>query len=435
MAINSKAFKNDYVINIISKICNLFFAVGASAFITRFMGDTIKGDYAFITSVAAIVQIVCNLGVYQGYPNQVKSGMKDAKQKFVDIFFLQMLAYITIAGVVYVCVKLFAGSDAAFLALMIMVVSLFSMMSSQVIMICMVEHPLFRSLAQIATSFVNLGICAIVFFTFKTPNVIIPVIVLLIKDTLMVALILIKERVFPKPWKTDFKLFLRMIKFGFLPMITSLVLNLNYKMDVFMLKWLTTSAIVGVYSVGVYFADQIWLIPDSFKEVLFSRAVRKDSRRSFNISIKVSVFVTSFVCIIVALLGRLGIYILYGTDFMDAYYSMLILLIGIPFMSIFKVVSPLFIAEGKTGRYFLNLVFGVIINVTLNYFLIPLLGGCGAAIATVASQVVCGIVAIILYRMDNKEKISELLIPNKDELRILKSVFRKNGKKEDSETK
>ena len=433
MSMIKKLFKNDYILNILSKICNLAFAVGASSFITRFMGDSVKGDYAYITSFAAIAAIICNFGVYQGYPNQVKNGLKDAKQKFADMFFLQMLVYIVLAGIVYLCVRYLIGLETAFLALLIMLVTLFSMMSSQVIMICMVEHPLFRSIAQIITSFVNFVICAVVFLTFKTPNVVIPVVVLLIKDLLMIILILFKERIMPKPWKVDLELLLRMIRFGFLPMVTSLVLNLNYKMDVFMLKWLTTSATVGIYSVGVYFADQIWLIPDSFKEVLFSRAVKKDARKSFNNSIKISVFVTSIVCVFVAILGRLGIRILYGTDFIGAYYSMLILLIGIPFMSIFKVISPLFIAEGKTGRYFLNLVFGVIINVLLNYFLIPVLGGCGAAIATVSSQIVCGIVAILLYRMDNKEKVSELLIPTKEDINTIKSALKKghSKKKED----
>ncbi|MBR4979433.1 MAG: flippase [Clostridia bacterium] len=424
-----RILKNNYILNIISKICNLVFAVGASAFITRFMGDSLKGEYAYITSFAAISSIFCNLGVYQAYPNQVKNGLENAKQKFVDVFFLQMALCILLgAGILSVMYIVPQFAPQTLTALMIILVTIFSMMSSQIIMICMVEHPLFRSIAQIITSFVNLIICAAVFFLVKTPNIIIPVIALLSKEVLMIALILFKEKVLPKPWKADLKLFAKLVGFGFLPMVTSLLLNVNYKMDVFMLKWLTTSATVGVYSVGVYFADQIWLIPDSFKEVLFSRAVKVDARKSFNLSIKLSIVITAFVCVLVAIFGKIGIYILYGTEFLNAYDSLLILLIGIPFMSIFKVISPLFITEGKTGRYFINLLCGVVINFILNFTLIPNYGIYGAAIATIASQMVCGIVALVMYKSGTDEKISQILIPSKSDIKAITQLLKRKGK-------
>lgn len=422
----SNIIKNDYIVNIFSKICNLSFAIGASSFITRYMGNAIKGDYAYITSFVAILGVLCNLGVYQAYPNQVKNGLKNAKQKFADFYFLQLIIYLSLAVYVYIILNVVIEKETAFLFLQIMLVTSFSTLSSQIIMISIVEHPLFRSVAQIITSFVNFCLCAIVFLSVKTATVLIPIFILLIKDFLMVVLILKNEKIMPKPWNADMLLFGKMVKFGFLPMITSLLLNLNYKMDVFMLKWFTTSATVGIYSIGIYFADQIWLIPDSFKEVLFSRVVKKGFKKSFNMSIKLSIYITLFMCIAVAALGRLGIFILYGREFLGAYYSMLVLLIGIPFMSVFKVVSPLFITEGKTGRYFINLLCGVIINIIMNYMLIPSLGAIGAAIATISSQIACGSIAICLYRNDTKDKISDLIIPSLNDIHMLKRIFNKD---------
>ena len=86
-----KLFKNDYVINFVSRVSSLVFSIGASALITRYMGDSIKGDYSYITNFAAIASVVCNFGVYHGYPNQVKNGLENAKQKFVDFYFLLIL--------------------------------------------------------------------------------------------------------------------------------------------------------------------------------------------------------------------------------------------------------------------------------------------------------------------------------------------------------
>jgi O-antigen/teichoic acid export membrane protein len=304
----------------------------------------------------------------------------------------------------------------------IALITSFSMLVSQVTMIGMVEFPTFRSLALIVIGFISVIFCFVT-FTFLSQNLFYPIAILIIKDAILIVAILIKVKIVPNPFEIDGKLLFETFKFGFLPMMTTLLLNINYKMDVIMLRQFEATAIVGIYSVGVTIADYVWLIPDSFKEVLFSRAAKSTSVSPFNTSIKLSLLITSLISVGILIFGKSVITFIYGIEFSNSFDVTIILLIGIPFMSFFKIISPLFVSQGKTKIYFFNLLIGVIINFILNYALIPIMSVRGAALATIVSQFVCGIFALYMYISLNSVHLSDVFILRKNEIDTIKSLL------------
>lgn len=410
-----RILKNEYAINMLNKIITLVFGFLSSIFITRYMGSSMKGEYAFIISNASILSIFLDLGVYQAYPNQVKRGLNHVEIKFVDIFVLQFIIYEFLGIVVGVASK---ESTILYVCILAPVMTLLS----QVLMIAMIRFPIYRSISSIGVSVFNLIAYIVLFFTFPR-KLFLVVFVLILKDIIFIVLILYKLKIVPNPFRVEKNILFGAIRFGVLPMITALLLNLNYKMDVIMVRNYSNSYNAGIYSVAVTIADYLWLVPDAFKEVLFSKSVQKKTTEIFNFAIKIAVYFTSALSLGLLLSGKWLIPIMYGKEFLGVYPIMALLLIGIPFMSVFKILSPLYVTQGDTKTYFWNLLFGVVCNYVGNRTLIPYLGLVGAAWATVFSQAVCGIFALLCFYKRNKISGRNLLVLLPNEIEFIKEFI------------
>jgi O-antigen/teichoic acid export membrane protein len=111
--------------------------------------------------------------------------------------------------------------------------------------------------------------------------------------------------------------------------------------------------------------------------------------------------------------------ILYGKEYVKTGLSMIILLIGIPFLAIGKVSSVYFYTNGKT-RIHMQISFGVLlVNLVANFFLIPKYGIYGAAITSTVSYIFYAIVyLIVLSRYGIKAR--KILIVDKSDINMLK---------------
>ena len=61
---------------------------------------------------------------------------------------------------------------------------------------------------------------------------------------------------------------------SFITMVMTLLININYKVDVIMLKNKVSNSQLGLYTTGTGLANYIWIIPDAFKNVLFSKTAK-----------------------------------------------------------------------------------------------------------------------------------------------------------------
>ena len=95
--------------------------------------------------------------------------------------------------------------------------------------------------------------------------------------------------------------------------------------------------------------------------------------------------------------------------FKDAYAYLVVIFAGIPFTLLYNYLSAILRAIGDSKTPFLFLAFSAFLNIALDFFCILVLGwGCaGAAIATIFSQAVSGILCLLLIAF----KVDVLHIP------------------------
>lgn len=175
-------------------------------------------------------------------------------------------------------------------------------------------------------------------------------------------------------------------------MVMLFLISINYSLDTIMLKNLSIAYSVGIYSVGVSLSNIFLIVSDAFKDVLFGESSRKDfNLKSVYEVLKVAIGISFIGFIGWLLMGKILIELLYGDAYLESFDVTSIMFIGCFFLIIFKILQPVFISYGKQKLACLYLMASAITNIIANYILIPSYTYIGAAVASVISYAVCGI--------------------------------------------
>ena len=215
---------------------------------------------------------------------------------------------------------------------------------------------------------------------------------------------------------------------GIVPMLTSLLSILNYKVDVMELKWLGVENYdSGIYSVGLSLSEYVLLMSDVFKDVLFNKTAKTDNINYVNKSLRVcsTMMLIAYLCII--FFGKFIIFLVYGKSYIESYGVTLIVIFGTFSMMYFKLLGTLFVAQGKWYFYFFTLLGSVALNISCNFLLIPRIGIYGAAITSLLSYSFAGLVFITRYCNTYKLKLRDVLVVHKEDLRDIRRLLRKKS--------
>lgn len=404
-----------YINTIANKFLYCTISFLANALLTRALGLQLKGEYSWILNYASIISIIAGLGIYQSIPYFVRSDeKKDWVEEYVNIFSFQAIVYIVIIALVGVIKK------DSIIWVIIGLLAVVDIFSQQLNMLLLVDKIFKRNMVFIAGAFVNFIFCLGCFLCAKNNLTIALISFFLVKLFYIFSYLYILGKI-PKPFNVSLKSILDKVKFGYLPMLSFLMITLNYKVDVLMLKdSVSVSAeALSLYTAGVSIAEIAWVIPDGFKEVLFSRTSNKNNDDEVAAALRVSNIVTLIAIIGILIFGKLVIGIFFGKDFISAHKVTVLLFIGIPSMSWFKIIYTLFNAKGKRKTSFCVLLGSTLLNILLNYLTIPVLNIYGAAVSSVVSYGLCGILFLILYSKDSGNSLSSLFIMRKNDLRRL----------------
>ena len=117
--------------------------------------------------------------------------------------------------------------------------------------------------------------------------------------------------------------------------------------------------------------------------------------------------------------------IIYGTEYKDSVSIIIVLFIGVIFASIGKVSPSYFFTQGRPRVHLIITFITLIVNVTLNVFLIPINGIIGAAYASTIAYIIYGLTYVFYFVMFEKFSLQNLLLLNKDDFTFLKRLVNK----------
>lgn len=415
-----KVFRNEYTLSIIAKLFSFAIGLLSSVFVTRYLGVVNKGSYTYICQVANILVIVCNFGIYQSYSYNIKKGIEGIQKKYSDICGLQLLVLLAGAMIISIC----AGDLEITLA---MILIPFNVIRLQYENIMLIENIRFKFRMQMINSVLITLAYAVLLFEFES-SVVAVVAVTVAVDLQTVSVYMLKLKVVPRFWQVDRTFLSSVLRFGFIPMLSALLLTLNYSVDILFLRNMGTDIELGLYSLAVNIVNYVWLIPDAFKEVLFSKSARTLDRKNIAFSLQVSLafVLTCFIGFVV--IGKLFIRMMYGVEFIGAWGAAILLIAGAFSMSIYKIVGIVLVSQGKRNIQFISLAISAVVNIVMNCLLIPKMGMMGAAWASIASYTICAGLLLIYFMKVFSFSFRELFVPDRQMLAALVSRVSPKGK-------
>lgn len=177
---------------------------------------------------------------------------------------------------------------------------------------------------------------------------------------------------------------------------------INMRMDQVILGAMVDDAAVGNYSAAVRLAE-VWLIVPGiigssiYPAIISAKEKNEEVYRARILRIvKLMAAAVLPVAFIISVLSGRIIHLVYGQEYaLAGDYLAIYIWTGVPYL-IFFVLNQMFYIEGLLKIGFVVSVFSVASNLSLNFLLIPVFGGIGAAIATLITAVASTLLSVII---------------------------------------
>jgi O-antigen/teichoic acid export membrane protein len=197
------------------------------------------------------------------------------------------------------------------------------------------------------------------------------------------------RRSFKITWKYHEGIMKSMVRLGIVFALSIFIMQLNYKVDIILLKKYSTLEQVGLYSLAVVVAEQIWHVPSAIEIIVLTRSAAATDAQASNRTVA-SIMRVSF---IISILFGLFVYfvvpylvpLIFGHQFIKSVPMIRGILPGVLALVIFRILNSRLAGMGKPQVAIYSFIPALIINFILNLLWIPQYGAMGAVWATNAS--------------------------------------------------
>lgn len=208
--------------------------------------------------------------------------------------------------------------------------------------------------------------------------------------------------------RLDFAVAKKMLLDAWPFILTSAFYLIYTKIDQIMIGKMIDTASLGIYSAGVKLAEIWYFIPAIICGVLFpaivnSKITRNDlyKKRIKNILILITTIAFS-IALFEFIFAKYLILILFGKAYLDSIIILQIYTWAGIIISIIMVLQQYLTIENKTRLIMFSSFIGALVNIVLNFILIPKFGIIGSAWATIISYTIIPIYILILNKKINE---------------------------------
>ena len=409
----SKLTDNAYIYSVIAKVISIMIGLVHSVIYSRYLGAELRGEASIIMNYAGLISLVLCFGVYQAYPYFKKKTDKDIYREYINYVFGLFILYIIISAAIIFCLDL--QTDVIVLIILIPLL----MGTKQLNYVVLIENPKLRNTASIRLDLFDIVFLAVL-MVFTTADYFLCITFLIVKNLVYFVIAVSNLKVKLGTIRPSLQGISPYIKYGLVTMLSVILMEINYKVDVLILKYFNIEmAQIGIYSLGVMLANRLWMIPDALKDILLSNLAKGKSKEEVAKVTRISFFVVILFIGTAMIFGKPVIWLLYGAEFSGAYLVTMVLSAGILGMVFYKMVYSYNIVNGHKNVNLALLGIAAALNVFLNIVLIPLYGILGAAAASFVSYIVCGVSFLAYFCRKSKTPVFEMLIIKQEDIKMM----------------
>lgn len=373
------------------KTISLFGLFFVTSYVAKYVGPSVFGQIALATAIFQIVQIVAQLGGDNIIFKRV------ARNRISGILLMKASAYLRAGGYVLISLLVIVyflmsniGNDIIFI-ISVAIALFFSAIDVLLIYNNAILSAKINTIANIIGLFISFTVrYFIALFELNPYYLSIPIIL----STLIPYLIRLaihkkdKYRINKKISYNKVKIYSKyMFLSGMGIVFSSIAVAIYTRINQFVLNELNGIATVGIYSVAATIGTSWAFISQALITSFYSKIyAEKDEEKAMSIVAKLNriILIVSIVFVaFVIVLGQKLLFLLYGEQYLSAYYPMIILSVG-SLLSALGTISYRYIIR-SSGFAFLSkkMIFVLIISLPISYAFIYKYGINGAAYSTI----------------------------------------------------
>lgn len=228
------------------------------------------------------------------------------------------------------------------------------------------------------------------------------------------------------PFRFSPEIFRNQLSYGLKAYFANLAGFLVRRIDVLMVANMLGTLQLGYYSIAFTIAELLWYMASSATTALIpyvAGADRGDSRSVTAAVVRVTLWGTAALCLMVPILDRLAIKVVLGPAFLPAVVPLRWLLPGILLGAIEKILAGDLAGRGRPDITMFSAFLALAVDVVVNLFLIPRMGIAGAALASSLAYAAAAIFTLTRFMRITGTSCSQALILRKSDLIYLGALF------------
>ncbi len=408
-----------------SNVFSIISALLISVLLTRILGPEGYGIYTTLLIVPVIVVSLTHLGIRGSAVYHVGHKTYDESELVSSI--LNLLILSSIAGIILSIVGYFFVDTSHFTIGMIALVLLTIPVRLAIIYIGGIflgkDEIQKANMMNWTANFLNLVFVAIFVWWIKGEVIGAVVAILISNYAISFYGIYLLRKEYHINLKFHPKILKSLLKLGIVFSVSFFIIQLNFRLDILLLQRLSTIAEVGIYSLGVSIAEQLWQLPLAMGIVVFSRTATTGNSMEMTLMttklLRISLLATAFVAIGIYFLSPFLVPLIFGDKFIPSIQIIQVILPGILLIVLFRILSGQIAGMGKPQLTIYIFVPALVVNVLLNLLWIPIYGGVGAAYATNVSYAIGALAYTIAYSRILKIPIVEIFRYRKSDFGIV----------------
>ena len=397
-----------------------------SSWITaRYLGVELKGKLSYFITMGGFIWMVMDFGLFRSYPYIVRKN----PDKVDSLFTWTLLCFVaeTIImsllglGLLNLWSSLlgftFSRITILLFVLFITLTKLFMQMQGLYVGLDRIFE---SSIGYFLNSFVGTALFVLAFFLLRNSDRLLVVMCITIFTAFSCALYLLLKYGQKIRWSELELSFSKVAySYGFRVFLSSLFIMLLLKVDIVIVKQMLGFAEVGIYSVASHIVDILQVASNMVGSLLLVKLSDTEDDVEKWVLMK-KMLMVFFLFLSVAnigfiLVGKLILQVMFGEQFVPVYYVYIWLMpacYGLSFGSLFNNYLN---AKGFPIISIILPALAVVLNVALNYILIPVWGIYGAAVATSVAYLLWFILIVAYEQKCTKGVMIKHLIPVKQD--------------------
>lgn len=410
-------------ISFVSKVITIILSFLTTIIISRFLGAEKYGMYKYLILIATTSYLLSNLGFYESVKQQTSARIIELNESFWGGLIFSITIFIGITIIFSILLLSGVKISLPINFIVILLIYFFFLVQDKFLFSLLIGvHKINAfNLLTLAKTFIILivVVIALLLSELSIQLVLYAQIFVFIFGGIIIIFMLRPGKLIFRKFK-DKNYVKQIFKRGLIIYVSNLSTFLNYRVDMFIIKLYHSFNFIGFYSIAVQIVEKFWIIPESIRTILFLEIVSERKKIDFVAQLtRIMISVMFLLSLITAVFSKPLILGLFGNEYHQSVTPLILLLPGIFVFSLSKLLSSYFFAIDQVIVNTKASIFSFILNIIINFALIPKYGIIGAAVATSFSYSLGAFIQLYIFIKITNLKLRDILLIKKNDFRFI----------------